>query len=178
MHIWEKGIVVAWTRPKTWSSEPLTSLDLNTYMRDNQNYLRDRLDNSVSRIISADSNFTSSSTVWVDIDSAAFSLTLTTLGGAVLLGFTGNIIVSKNRFNCYVNIAVDGVDHFGDDGVTLHGSSGEGDAHRPKSLGFVVLIPGLSAGSHTFVMRWKAQPGSSVIMMATSTHPQFWAKEV
>ena len=169
---------MAWTRPKTWSSEPLTSLDLNTYMRDNQNYLKDRLDNSVSRIISADSNFSTSSTDWVDIDSSALSLTLTTLGGAVLLGFTGNIIISKDRRNCYVNIAIDGVDHFADDGVTLYGSSGEGDGHRPKPLGFVLLIPGLSAGAHTFVMRWKTQSGSVVSMLATDTHPQFWAKEV
>ena len=164
--------------PKTWSSEPLTSLDLNTYVRDNQNYLRDRLDNSVSRIISADRNFSTTSTVWVDIDSTALSLALTTLGGAVLLGYTGNISISKDRRNCFLNIAVDGVDHFTDDGVTKFGSSGGGDSYRAKPLGFVLLIPGLSAGNHTFVMRWKAESGSLISMDVTNSHPQFWAKEV
>ncbi len=167
---------MAWTRPKTWSSEPLTSLDLNTYVRDNQNYLRDRLDNSVSRIVSADSNFSTTSTAWVDVDSVALSLNLTTLGGAVLLGYAGSISVGSNRRNCFLNISVDGVDYFADNGVTIYGSSGEG-AYRSKPLGFVILIPGLSAGSHSFVLRWKSESGTQVSMVATTSHPQFWAKE-
>lgn len=177
MHTCEKGFVVAWTRPKTWSSEPLTSLDLNTYMRDNQNYLKNRLDNSVNRVISADSNFTTTSSTWVDVDSTQLTLTLVTHGGDVLLGFTGNVRISRDQFRCYFNIAVDGTDHFADDGVTLM-SGGTQDANRPKPLCIVVLIPDLSAGSHTFALRWKTRSGSTVGMEANDTHPQFWAKEI
>lgn len=32
---------MAWTAPKTWVEELLTPADMNTYMRDNQNYLKD-----------------------------------------------------------------------------------------------------------------------------------------
>ena len=31
---------MAWTSPKTWTAEVLTSADLNQYVRDNQNYLK------------------------------------------------------------------------------------------------------------------------------------------
>ena len=44
---------MAWTAPKTWSSEPLTSLDLNSNVRDNLNHLKDRLDSSAGSLSSA-----------------------------------------------------------------------------------------------------------------------------
>ena len=31
---------MAWTAPKTWAAGPLASADLNTYIRDNQNFLK------------------------------------------------------------------------------------------------------------------------------------------
>lgn len=34
---------MTWTHPKTWTSEPLTSTDLNQYVRDNQSDLHNRL---------------------------------------------------------------------------------------------------------------------------------------
>jgi hypothetical protein len=168
---------VAWTRPKTWSSEPLTSLDLNTYMRDNQTYLKDRLDNSISRVISADSNFTTSSSTWVDVDSAALALTLDTLGGAVFVGYAGNVRVNRDNYRCYFNLAVDGADHFAGDGFTQY-HSGSQDNDRLKPLCFVLLIPDLAAGRHSFVLRWKTQSGSVSRMDVTRLYPQFWAKEI
>ena len=169
---------MSWTAPKTWTSEPLTSLDLNTYVRDNQNHLKDRLDNSASRIISALSTFSTTSTDWVDIDAQKLSLTLTTHGGDVLLGYTGSVKNGKDGKYSYFNVAVDGVDRFAGSGVSMLSIGGTQDTYRPKPLSIVVLIPDLSAGSHTFTLRWKVQSGSSAHMDVTNSHPQFWAKEL
>ena len=36
----------AWTTPKTWSAAVLTSADMNTYVRDNQNFLKTSVNDS------------------------------------------------------------------------------------------------------------------------------------
>ncbi len=168
---------MAWTSPKTWSSEPLTSLDLNTYMRDNQNYLKDRLDSSVSTIVSGAIPLTTTSTAFVDVEPSRLSLQLRTHGGEVLLGFTGTVECRQLSHSVYFNVAVDGVDYFADDGVTSlridHATT-----RRHKPLSFVLLIPGLSAGQHRFTLRWKVSNGNTATINVTELHPQFWAKEV
>ena len=90
---------MAWTTPKTWSSEPLTSIDLNTYMRDNQNHLKDRLDSSAAKFVSGARNIRTTSTVFVDVDAEKLALELTTHGGEVLLGFTGSVRKHEHRRN-------------------------------------------------------------------------------
>lgn len=39
---------MAWTDPKTWASETLTSSDMNTHVRDNLNYLKGTSDGAVA----------------------------------------------------------------------------------------------------------------------------------
>lgn len=81
---------MAWTTPKTWAAEPLTSSDLNTYVRDNQNHLKNRLDNNAEHTANEGSDYTTTSTSFVDVDATNFSHTITTNGGAVLIGFAGS----------------------------------------------------------------------------------------
>lgn len=174
---------MTWTAPKTWSSEPLTSNDLNTYIRDNQNYLKNRFDNHNDYLVDESADYTTTSTVFVDVDATNLALTVTTDGGDVLVGFAGNSAnnstTSAGRMT-YFNIAVDGVDYFGDDGVIAVTRFYD----TPGNASFVVLIEGLSAGSHTFKLRWKTATGTSSTLYAgagTSTydvHPQFWAQEI
>ena len=149
---------MAWTTPKTWSSEPLTSLDLNTYVRDNQNHLKDRLDTGFSRIVSGGSPLTTTAEAFVDIDPIQLSLTLTTHGGDVLLGFTGTAQNSASNAVTSLNVAVDGVDYFADSGVIEFKSDGSGGNIRNKPLSFVLLISGLGAGSHTFCAALEDNP--------------------
>lgn len=169
---------MAWTTPKTWSSEPLTSLDLNTHVRDNQNHLKDRLDASASRVISGATLLTTTANSFVDVDATKLSLTLTTHGGDVLLGFTGTV---RNRYNSTVtslNVAVDGVDYIADDGLIGVKIASGGDTSRNKPVSFVMLITGLGAGSHSFKLRWKTSNGNTAQMDIVDLHPQFWAKEI
>ncbi len=168
---------MAWTTPKTWSSEPLTSIDLNTYMRDNQNHLKDRLDSSAAKFVSGARNIRTTSTVFVDVDAEKLALELTTHGGEVLLGFTGSVRNTNTGGMVNFNIAVDGEDYVADDGI-IRNSPGSGDSSRDKPLSFVMLIPGLAPGAHAFKLRWKVSYGNSATMNVIQLHPQFWAKEI
>ena len=169
---------MAWTTPKTWSSEPLTSIDLNTYVRDNQNHLKDRLDSGASASASGSSNISTTSTEFVDADADQLSLSLTTHGGDVLLGFTGTVQNSANGATTSLNVAVDGVNFVGNDGVTRHGIARNDENNRYQSLSFVILIRGLSPGAHTFNLRWKTTANNTATIDIVSLHPQFWAKEI
>lgn len=169
---------MAWTSPKTWSSEPLTSLDLNTYVRDNQNHLKDRLDSSVGSFISGATMLTTTSNEFVDVDSVLLSIALATHGGDVLLGFTGTMQSVITGGSAYVNVAVDDRDYIADDGIICHTTGNNQDNNRYKPLSFVILIPGLSVGGHTFKLRWKTTRGHTLKMDVVNLHPQFWAKEI
>ena len=169
---------MAWTAPKTWSSEPLTSLDLNTNVRDNLNHLKDRLDNGDGGFISGDAFLQTSSNRFVDVDASKLSLTLTTHGGDVLLGFTGTVQSPQANGAAFFNVAVDGVDYVADDGIIRNTLSASSDHNRHKPLSFVMMIPALSPGSHTFKLRWKAGAGHTVKMDVVNLHPQFWVKEI
>ena len=172
-----KGKGMAWTTPKTWTSEPLTSLDLNTYMRDNQTHLKDRMDNSVDRIVSGKTTLSTTSTEFVDVDAAKLSLALTTNGGDVLVGFTGTVLSSQATGATFLNLAVDGVDYIADDGIYRSAAIKAGSqGHVPIS--FVILVTDLAAGSHTFKLRWKTTVNNTASMEVVRLHPQFWAKEL
>ena len=169
---------MAWTTPKTWISEPLTSIDLNTFVRDNQNHLKDRIDNSASRIVSGPNSISTTSSEWVDVDPQELSLTLQTHGGDVLVGLVGAMRNSNGYKWTNFNISVDGTDYFADDGFTaLETDYGE-NGMRFKPFCVVVLIPDLAAGNHTIGLRWKTQAGNTAIIDIVETHPQFWAKEI
>ena len=169
---------MAWTTPKTWTSEPLTSIDLNTFVRDNQNHLKDRIDSSASRVVSGIRNYSTTATEWVDVDALELSLTLQTHGGDVLVGFTGAVYHNANSKTTYFNVAVDESNRFSDDGITQFSNANYQDVFRFKPLSFVVLIPGLASGSHVFKLRWKTRLDNTASMDIVATHPQLWAKEI
>ena len=127
---------MAWTNPKTWSSEPLTSADLNTYVRDNQEHIKDRLDNSAGKTVSGQSDISASSETFVDVDSARLSIDLTTHGGDALVGFTGTVKCSLVNGPVYFNLSVDGVDYFAGDGITLYVISDNGEVNHFKPVSF------------------------------------------
>lgn len=176
---------MAWTEPKTWSSEPLTSTDMNQYVRDNQNYLKDRLDNKETYELNEGSNFATTSTSFVEVDGAGdqLELTITTEGGAVLVGFAG-VVYTAAGTNAAVgfDLDIDGSPWAGNDGFMRQNLDTGGNGG--SNMSFVALITGLSAGSHTIKLLWKSIDGDNITMPAgagTSNydqHPQFWAQEI
>jgi hypothetical protein len=177
---------MAWTTPKTWASEPLTSTDLNTYIRDNQDFLMTRMENNAEHTADESSDYTTTTQSFVDVDATNFALTITTNGGNVLVGFNG--LTSTHRTTSEgpsFNVAVDSVDYFADDGITMGGTFGSSSHQSPVT--FVVLITGLSAGVHVFKLRWRSfnNGGSTTCTLFAGSgttnadvHPQFWVQEL
>jgi len=165
---------MAWTTPKTWAvDELITATNLNTHLRDNLNALKSPPKDLVD--ISA-ANYTVGSTSWQDVD-AALTLSLTTAGGDVLVGFVGSISHSSTN-NIYFGLEVDSVDYVADDGICM-----DAPGTVPRTISFVYRLSGLAAGAYTIVLRWKVSAGTGTMYAGASgagqnVHPQFWAQEL
>lgn len=168
---------MAFTAPKTWvTGTPLTASDLNTYVRDNQ----DALKNPPSDINDIDngSNFTTTSTTFADVDATEFGATITTTGGDVLLiaCFSAE---HANSVGTFFRFTVDGTAVNGDDGIAFYDTQGA----QANIVTLVCWATGLAAGSHTFKLQWKAGgSGTSTLYAGAGStpdmNPQFSAREV
>ncbi len=165
---------MAWTTPKTWTSEPLTSLDLNTHLRDNLEALKDPP--GASYTLNESVNYYTTSTTFVDVDASKLALTITTGGGDVMVHFHGVVAASSGRVN--FDLDVDGTRVAGDDGITRLDTI-------TAPVSFTRLISGLAAGSHTFRLQWRVSSGANATLYAGAgsavqldLHPQFWVREV
>jgi len=136
---------MAWTTPKTWSSEPLTSTDLNTYVRDNQAYLKDRLDGANAAQYAALVSASTTSTTLVDVDGTNLNLTITTTGGDVEVSLMAAGYASGSNY-LVVRLLVDA------SSVYLVSKSLE--VTSPGNASAILKITGLSAGSHTFKLQF------------------------
>ncbi len=168
-----------WTTPKTWVSEPLTSTDLNTHLRDNLDFLK----NPPTAVHAADqaSDYQTTSASFVAVDSTHFDFSLTTAGGAVLLSFYG-VMRHSDTGAAFMDVAVDGVRQGGNDGlVVAHWPTVD---NRAISVCFQHLVTGLSAfNAHTFELMWRVAGGSVTLFAGAGTTqrdciPQFWVREV
>lgn len=177
-----------WYNPITWQvSQLVTETDLNEQVRDNLSYLKERVDTPASAqyTLNEVSDYVTALTSYADVDATRLALTITTRGNAVMVGFFGAIsAITTTESIAYFDVAVDGVRVGGDDGLTLAAcKNGSGGSLAHQSVSFVLLIPTLNAGDHTFKLQWKIS-GSSVALRAGAgtasqdVHPQFWVREV
>ncbi len=168
---------MTWTTPKTWAVDELvTASMLNTHLRDNLTALK--TPPSAHYEVDESSDYTTTSTSFEDVDGTNLSLTITTNGGDVMAGFVGSVAHSLSANPIYFNVAVDGDDQAGDDGLlyVMPGTSG-------TLASFVTLLAGLSAGEHTIALRWRVNNGTGTLWAGAGTtyrdvHPQFWVREV
>jgi len=168
---------MSWTEPRTWAvGEIVTSNLLNEQLRDNLTVLKST--NSTQYTLDESVDYTTNSTSFVDVDATKLSLSLTTTGGDVLVGFMG-LVKNSSNYWMWFDLDVDGNPYAGDDGITGIYSQ----ASENKPVGFTVLLTDLSAGNHTIKLQWKAQNGTVTLFAGASTsnadvHPQLWALEV
>lgn len=170
---------MAWTAPTTQTTGTLITASVwNTDLTDNLAELKDPPSDNYE--LNEGSNYTTSSTTFVDIDGTNLALTLTTNGGDVMVSFHGSILVT-GAYLAYLDVDVDGARDAGDDGMLLY----ELFNARAKPMVFTRLITGLAAGSHTFTLQWKVSSGAAVATLYAGAgtanydvHPQFWAREV
>lgn len=112
-------------------------------------------------------NETVASTTWEDINSTNYSITLTTGARRCLLLFTGRVSqtgANITRFGFTVDgtpVEAEATGSTGS-GITRHDTSSEG-AH------IIALTDVLTAGSHTFKVRWNASAGTSTLHESAST---------
>lgn len=164
---------MAWTTPKTWVvGEPLTAPDLNAHLRDNLLALKA----PPTALVKLDepNDYTTTSTVFVAVDTSRLSLSLVTAGGDVMIVFVGNIFNSAQ--STFVDIEFDGVMLGGDEGLARAPNS-----HSVCSL--CILKTGVTAGSHTIRLMWRVTSASTSTLYAGvtagfNTHAYFWAREV
>ena len=164
---------MSWTQPKTWASEPLTSSDLNTHLRDNLEILKDPPSNNYT--LNQGSDYQTTITSFTNVDGTNLSLTITTQGGDVMVHFHG--VVGNGTGTVFLDFTIDGVRHGGDDGIIRSVGNGV------QGISFTRLITGLAAGSHTFTLQWKVNASTGTLYAGAGTslfdvHPQFWVREV
>lgn len=168
---------MAWTSTKTFSSgDILTAADMNTYLSGNTDALKNPP--SANYELDEGSDYTTTSTTFVDVDATNLSLTITTTGGDVMIGFHGTVYNNAGVWT-YIDVTMDGVRIGGDDGIAGLRTASQDYPH----MSFVRLKTGVSAGAHTFKLQWKTSSGSTTLYAGAGTanfdwHSQFFVREV
>jgi hypothetical protein len=154
---------MAWTTPKTWASEPLTSTDLNTYVRDNFSYLKDRVDGTAKQYIRTATDYTTTSGTLTDIDATNLALTFTTDGSDVMVIFAGYGDVSGGSGRT-MRLALDI-----DSGTTVKEilRVENAAAAQKMNMSFAYVLTGLTAGSHTIKLQWLVSAGTGTLTAGT-----------
>jgi len=162
---------MVWTTPQTWTAALVTVAEFNTHIRDNLLWLKD----PPTGIATLSTAITTTSTSWTNV--TGLSVTLTTSGGTIMVGFTAVTSMSTGTAT-HFNIAVDGVDQASStDGYTYSVSS------PVNTVSPVILLEGIAAGTHTFQLRWKNNSGATTTLYAESSGaavkmlPMFWVRE-
>lgn len=127
-------------------------------------------------------NYSTSSTSFVDVDTTNMTLTVTSTGdgtggnSSVFLGFCGTVY---GNAQIYFRVLKNGVTAIGaDDGIIVIEANGGGV--RPASFLFPV---DLGAGTHTFALQWKVASGTGELMANVGTSGRdckamFFAREL
>jgi len=145
---------MAWTAPKTWTAEVLTSSDLNTHLRDNLLALKDPPDNFYDIYNATDLTFTTTS--FADLDSTNLSLAVTSFGGDLLVTFMADVTQSA------------GVAYFSFDldGVTVN-SANDGIGRSETAAANIIFVSwwfrGVAAGAHTIKVKCKVSTGTLTV---------------
>lgn len=154
---------MAWTTPKTWAAlETLTSTDMNTYVRDNTAYLKNRPSQSHIRT-TADGDTSSTSTTFATIPS--FSLSITPVTTKILVCWGAFFTRSGTLgLQAEAEIFLDSVSQF-----SIWRSQGYG-SEGGYTAGARILT--VTAGvSHTVDIRWKVASGATIVMDVTQAIP-------
>lgn len=177
-----------WNDVKDWLvAEPLTADDMNDYVSANLEYLFTR--NRAQDRLNEASDYTTTSTTFSTIDATTLSQTITTYGGDVLVCFVGSCQVSNSvaaqHGSVFFELLVDGAAYAGNDG--LFGLCSQLSTKIGGNASFSALVRGLSAGSHTFRLRWKVAAASgtttATLFAGAGTsqgdvHPEMFAVEI
>jgi hypothetical protein len=131
-------------------------------------------------ILNEGSNYTTTSTTFVDIDATNLSLDVNINSDEIMIGFAGSIRNSNASVKSHLDIKLDGVSIVGDDGMLISQLTNANDI-IPFTINWTQT--GLVPGTHTFTLQWKVSAGTATMWAGAGTaeadiHPQFWVREV
>lgn len=155
---------MAWTAPRTWVvGELITKTLLDTHLRDNLLALKEPPSDQVIRDNLGDYSYNGTSLA--DIDSTNLKCTITTNGGDVMVWFVGTFS-STGGTHMVLDILVDGTTRVGAGFGGLVGMNMS--TSRITVTIPPVIVSGLAAGEHNFVLQWKTG-GTTCKLHANST---------
>lgn len=172
---------MAWTTPITWSiRDAITMVKLNAQLRDNLNFLHAR-PSSVVTVNGGGSNLTTTSLTMVAVDDAQFTLTLAVNSGEnVDLWINGVMGGSAANINNMVDVIVDDTNYISSGSGTplAFGLWYNGAATSATINGIVgrVTLGGLSAGTHTFKLRWMVSSAGTGTLYLSGKYFQYGAR--
>lgn len=152
---------------------------MNVEVRDKVNALKSPA--YFNCVIDQTADYTTTSTSFADVDSANLSASVTTSGGAMLIGFSGVMLsgAASNAYRAFLDVSIDGTRVGGDDGLISHYGVYTANAS------FVVVTAALSAASHVIKLQWKVSNVANTTTMyagagtsAADIHPRFWGIEL
>ncbi len=175
---------MSFTTPKTYATgESLTAAELNQYQRDNIVALKDPPTDS--HIVNEGSDYTTTSTSFVVIDSTDLSLQITTTGGDVVIAFNGTVRQATSGATVHFEVFKDTdgggfVAIAGEDGMALTQAT---TTNANNTVAINWLLTGLAAGIHTFRLYWKVSAGTATLWAGTGSgdkdiHTNFWIREI
>ena len=155
-----------WNTPPTFTAgQVVTASDLNSYLRDNPNYLfGGPTTYTVKREGTAD--YTITSTSFVDVDATNLIITANVQGGKFTVIAEFFMEPTGTSPQCEADIILDSTTRFG----STHGTA----VFTPARWGHVTLVAfftGLSAGSHTFKLQARVTGASMTCTVYNNARP-------
>jgi len=174
-----------WHTPITWQVDQLvTEGDLNTQVRDNLLYLKARADRALGAATPIGLDISTGSTQWNDIQAELLSISLTTVGGPVLLGFSGVFNTNTTAETVgQLDFAIDGIRYAGNEGLAVTNVRSGVVTLQHDHVAMQVLVTNLPSGLHVFRPQWRLTSGTILILRGGSTlnaqfRPHLWAIEL
>jgi hypothetical protein len=152
--------MTTWTTPRTWATGDLvTAADMNTHLRDNLLYLKDA---TRFNAVVSDSTYSSTQQAFVDVDSGALTLTVSTRGTLALVGFETAVRQSSVTQGIALDVTVDGV-RLGTSarGLVYHSITTVRDYGVVTPVRAQHWLTNLAAGTHTLKLVWQQVDSSA-----------------
>jgi hypothetical protein len=163
---------MAWTSPKTWNTnDVLTSTDMDTYVRDNPNYLLSGRPGGQTKR-DAGTDYKISTNTWADIDATYFGTTITLNATRAIVSFNGVLSGSATTIVVDFDVDVNGV-RFGTAGIDgIWGVSLAGPNTNRVPISLTQPLFNLTPGANTIKMKWKCSSGTAILYSGNGTAGQ------
>lgn len=169
-----------YSTPATWEvGELATAAKLNEQLRDNITYLFTRPRDE--QLVNEATNYTTTSTTFVDVDATDLSKTITTTGGDILAVFVAPVQHSALDGKIYLDFMLNGARQGGDDGLAIYECARAGQ--NAQTLTIYLRMTDLIAGSYTLKVQWKTSGATATMFAGAGTsnydlHPFLDVREV